>query len=93
GMNKLRVGVIGLGSWGMCHLEAFRCLPQVEIVAVCDNRPERQELAEQRFPQAAVYASYEELLSRDDLDLVSVVTYEKEHLAPTLAALASGKHV
>jgi UDP-N-acetylglucosamine 3-dehydrogenase len=92
-MNKLRVGVIGLGSWGMCHLEAFRCLPQVEIVAVCDNRPERRELAEQRFPQAAIYASYEELLSRDDLDLVSVVTYEKEHLAPTLAALASGKHV
>ncbi|GIO15926.1 dehydrogenase [Cohnella xylanilytica] len=92
-MERLRVGIIGLGSWGECHLEAYRALPFVEVAAVCDPRPERRRLAEEKYGVPSVYESAEELLKREDIGLVSVVTYEKEHLPPVLAALRAGKHV
>ncbi|MDQ6419714.1 Gfo/Idh/MocA family oxidoreductase [Paenibacillus sp. LHD-117] len=92
-MDKVRAAVIGLGSWGESHLEAYRSLPQVELVAICDNRPDRLRAMGEKCGTADRYESYEELLRRDDIDLVSVVTYEKEHLAPTLQALQTGKHV
>lgn len=45
----VRVGIIGLGSWGECHLEAFAALPHAEVVAVSDTRPERLGLAENEY--------------------------------------------
>jgi UDP-N-acetylglucosamine 3-dehydrogenase len=94
-MTAVNVGIIGLGSWGECHAEAYRSLPQVRIAAVCDTREERLAEIGGRFgiePDSR-YTRYEEMLQRSDLDLVSVATFEKDHLAPTLMALATGNHV
>ncbi|MDF2663797.1 MAG: dehydrogenase, partial [Paenibacillus sp.] len=71
-MNKVRVGIIGLGSWGSCHLEAFHSMPQIEVVALCDRNEERvRQLAEQ-FSVPHAYSRSEELLERTDIDLVSI---------------------
>ncbi|MBO9605263.1 MAG: Gfo/Idh/MocA family oxidoreductase [Paenibacillaceae bacterium] len=92
-MEKLKVGIIGLGDWGRCHLEAYRSLPQVEVVAVCDRNEARlAELAELHGVEGR-YTDGDELLARDDIALVSVVTFEKDHLQPVLAALRAGKNV
>lgn len=92
-MNKVRVGIIGLGSWGSCHLEAFHSMPQIEVVALCDRNEERvRQLAEQ-FSVPHAYSRSEELLERTDIDLVSIATFEHEHFGPAVAALKSGKHV
>lgn len=91
--NKVRVGIIGLGSWGQSHLEAFQALPHAEVVAVADTNPDRLAYAASEFGVRQGYDDYGRLLERDDIDLVSVVTIEKMHLEPTLKALRSGKHV
>jgi len=91
--NKVRVGIIGLGSWGQSHLEAYQALPHAEVVAVSDTNPERLAHAASEFGVQQGYGNYEQLLERDDIDLVSIVTFEKMHLKPTLKALRSGKHV
>ncbi|PYI57292.1 Gfo/Idh/MocA family protein [Paenibacillus flagellatus] len=92
-MRKTKVGIIGLGSWGGCHLEAFRSMPQAEVVAICDRNEERvRELAD-RYSIAHAYTNSEELLARDDIELVSIATFESEHFAPAIEALRSGKHV
>ncbi|WP_158302028.1 Gfo/Idh/MocA family protein [Paenibacillus mesophilus] len=91
--GKVRVGIIGLGSWGECHLEAFHALPHAEVVAVCDTRADRLKHAEAEYGVRHCYTDYEQLLEREDIDLVSVVTFEKMHLEPTVKALRSGKHV
>jgi len=91
-VKRLKVGIVGLGSWGECHLQAYRDLPHVEVVAVCDEREERLALAAERYGVPRRYRDAEALLAEEGIELVSIVTYEKEHLAPTLAALASGKH-
>jgi len=35
-MDRLRVGVIGLGTFGSVHLEAYSDHPAAELAAVCD---------------------------------------------------------
>lgn len=91
-MEKLKVGIIGLGSWGLCHLEAYRSLPFVEVTAVCEADPQKRQKAAE-LGIANVYETFEQLLRHEDIVLVSIVTYEQMHLAPTLAALEAGKHV
>ncbi|WP_217591700.1 Gfo/Idh/MocA family protein [Cohnella sp. GbtcB17] len=92
-MDKVRVGILGLGRWGMCHLEAFSSLGTAEVVAICDSSPDRLEQAGKAYGIANVYQNADDLIRRDDIDLVSVVTFESQHLEPTVKALKSGKHV
>jgi predicted dehydrogenase len=92
-MKKVRVGIIGLGSWGSCHLEAYAAMPQAEVVAVCDRNAERAQELAQKFGVPHAYSESDELLAREDLDMVSIVTFENDHFGPAIRALESGKHV
>jgi len=93
-MRTLKVGIVGLGSWGLNHLEAYRQLPFVEVAAVCDADPERLRAAKEHYGVANVYADAETMANREaDIELISIVTFERNHLQPTLAALRAGKHV
>lgn len=92
-MKRLKAGIIGLGSWGECHLQAYRALSGVEVTAICDANESRLDAMVGKYRVPHAFTGYEELLERDDIDLVSVVTFEKNHLAPVLAALRAGKHV
>ena len=49
-MNKVRLGILGMGNMGSCHLENILCgrCPEITVTAVCDLRPERLEAARAR---------------------------------------------
>src|SRR5262245_16296983 len=88
----VRVGVIGCGRQGTLHLEAFQRLPAVEIVAACDVDAERAEEAATRFG-AEPYERFEEMLSIEELELVSVATMPVTHREIVVAAIEAGSHV
>jgi len=90
-MNKLKVGVIGLGM-GRFHLIEYKKHPMVELVAVADMDKERLSCAEEEFGVAA-YTSAEEMLGKASLDVVSICTPNKFHKPLTIAALRAGCHV
>jgi len=92
-MKQIRCGVIGLGWFGEHHVDTLQNLPLVEVAAVCTRTPARlKEVAEKyRVPKA--YTDYREMLADKSIDMVTVVTHIKEHVAPTVDALAAGKHV
>ncbi len=93
-MEKLRVGVIGCGTMGKGHLEAYGRLPEtVEVAALCDIREEALAAAGQLFPAARTAADFRGLLEPGDLDLVSVVTMPQTHCEIAVAALEAGAHV
>lgn len=92
-MDKVRVGIVGLGEWGASHLEAYQSLPNAEVVALCDPREERLRELAARYSVADWSPNDADLWDREDVDLVSVVTYERDHLNPVMNALGSGKHV
>ncbi|MDH2444041.1 Gfo/Idh/MocA family oxidoreductase [Amnibacterium sp. CER49] len=91
--QPLRVGVVGLGFAGTTALDAFSSLPGVEVVALAgQEQPRLDELAESRgVPNR--YHDWEDLVARDDLDVVSIGVPNHLHHPIALAALGSGKHV
>ena len=91
--KPLRAGVIGLGFAGETHLKAYRALPDVEPVALAGLEVERLKHLGETYDVPNLHESWEELVERDDLDLVSVGAPNYLHAPITIAALESGKHV
>jgi myo-inositol 2-dehydrogenase/D-chiro-inositol 1-dehydrogenase len=88
----LRAGIIGLGWIARVHVPALDAADDIELVAACDTDLDRAE-AIARTRGARAYASWEEMLDREELDALWVCTPPLSHRDPTLAALASGIHV
>ena len=93
--DKLRVGIIGTGGIAHAHANAYKQFADVEIVAGADIIPgkARKFLDEFGWTDAAAYETHEELCARDDIDAVSVCTYNSQHAGPTICALHAGKDV
>ena len=91
--RPLRAGVIGLGYTGNQHLRGYQALPDVEIVALAglEDAPRERLAATYGVPHR--YREWQELLERDDLDLISVCTPNSLHAPIAIAALAGGHHV
>jgi UDP-N-acetylglucosamine 3-dehydrogenase len=91
--SKLRIGVIGCGAFGESHLATFAGIPFAEVTVVTDIDQERAHKLASRYGVPRVSKDFQELCSLPDLDAVSVVTTEDQHLEPVLAALRHEKHV
>jgi predicted dehydrogenase len=96
-MNKLKFGIIGCG--GIANGKHFPALAKlsdkVELVAFCDTVIERAEKAAKEYgtADALVTEDYKELLAREDIDVIHVLTPNISHSYITVDALESGKHV
>ncbi|HEO72059.1 MAG TPA: Gfo/Idh/MocA family oxidoreductase, partial [Candidatus Hydrogenedentes bacterium] len=104
--NRIVVGCVGVGRMGRGDLREFLGFSEVQVAAVCDvdvNRcDDARELVEGWYAAhapsggytgCAKYADYRELVARDDIDVVSVVTPDHWHAIPSIAAAKSGKDV
>jgi UDP-N-acetylglucosamine 3-dehydrogenase len=92
-MERVRVGVIGVGAFGESHVAAYSALPYVTVAAVCDARAARAQEIAVRYGVPAWYTDYRDLIHDTALNAVSITTPEDAHFVPTLAAIAAGKHV
>ncbi len=90
--EKLRLGVIGVGFGATVQIPGFLS-EGWEVVAVCSRTPERVNKTAAAFNIPHAYTDYRELVQRDDLDAVSIVTPNFLHHPMTIAALKAGKHV
>lgn len=101
-LETVRIGVIGLGMRGPDAVDRFCHIPGAEVVALCDLHQDRVEktneiLVRNNKPKAAEYYggddAWKELVAREDLDLVYIVTNWQTHVPMALAAMEAGKHV
>ncbi len=92
--TEIRAGVVGTGFWAnSVHMAAYRDHPQARVLGVCDVEIERARSAARTFGAEFVTRDYMELVTRDDIDVVNVVTPNVVHAPVALAALEAGKHV
>lgn len=90
--EKLRVAVIGAGRWSRsAHLPGFQRSPLSEVVAICDLDRELAEARAAEFDIPTVETDVERILSRNDIDVVDVVT-RGDHQDLVFATLEAGKH-
>jgi predicted dehydrogenase len=90
--DKLRVGIIGCGA-GVFHLEGYSEDPRAEIVALAGLDTDRCTKLAAQFNVPSIYGDYQELLTRDDIEAVSLAVPNNLHLPMALAAFEAGKHV
>ncbi len=89
--DRLRVGIVGLGV-GAAHADGFGRLPDdYEVVVVADPDASRVDFV-RSFTEAEGASSLEDVLARDDVDVVSLATPPFLHLDQVSAILRAGKH-
>jgi len=92
-MDKIRAAILGYGRSGSTmHAGPIEKLDSFEMAAVCDIDPERRTQAAERFG-CAVYESYRDMLEREDLDLVCVITRNDQHCEMSCDCLRAGVNV
>ena len=100
-MDKVRIGIIGLGMRGPGAVDRLSFIENVEIVALCDQYPERvtsaQNILDKKgLPKAAAYSgskeAWKELCNRPDIDLVYITTPWSLHTPIAVYAMLHGKH-
>jgi predicted dehydrogenase len=92
-MKPVKLGFIGAGGIAQSHMRALSGVQEIEVVAVADIVQERAEQTAQQWKIPHVYQDYREMLAMEDVEAVSVCTYNQAHRAPTVDALRAGKHV
>jgi predicted dehydrogenase len=89
----MKIGVVGLGYWGPNMVRNFLATRGVEGVVCCDMLTRRLENITRLFPSVEVTTSYDQMLARDDVKAVAIVTPVSTHYTLGLKALKAGKHV
>lgn len=97
--QKLRVGVIGLGTCGLMHLQHALEHPNLHVAAICDENAQQIKVAQQMCgtKNPAVFTgspkAYQALIAAQNIDLVLIATPYQSHYMMAREALLSGKHV
>ncbi len=100
-LEKVRVGVIGVGGRGSGHVRDLLRLEGVEIRAVCDIVPSKVERIQNWVekagqPRPAGYSrgeqDYERLCAEADVDVVYIATPWEWHTPMCVEAMENGKH-
>ena len=92
----VNIGIIGCGGIANGkHMPALSKIPNVRMVAFCDIIEEKAVKAAEKYGAegAKVYTDYKELLKDESIEVVHVLTPNKEHSFITIDALYAGKHV
>ena len=92
-MGKIKVGIIGCGNISQYHLQGYAALDDVEIYALCDINEDNLKNRGEMFGVTRLYTDYNEMLKLEELDAVSICTWNAAHKECTVAALKAGKHV
>jgi predicted dehydrogenase len=92
--------MIGYGFMGAAHSQGWRTAPRVfdlpaepEMAVVVGRNAEAVAAAAQKWGWAESATDWREVVARDDIDVVDIVTPGDTHAEIAIAALEAGKHV
>jgi predicted dehydrogenase len=91
--KRIRTGVIGCGSVSGAYLPVLAGSPYVELVSVCDIRPERARERAERFSVPHHYPHIDPMLAGAPFELLVDLTDMQEHEHLNRRAIAAGRHV
>ena len=90
----VRIGIVGAGK--ICqgpHMGAYDKIDNAEIVAICDIDENKLQSLKSRYPNAAFYTDYKEMIEKEELDAVDICTPNNLHSTVAIYALNKGLNV
>jgi len=91
-VEKIRIGVAGLGYWGPNLARNFAALPGCELRYCCDASETARARVAAMFPQARIASAIEELLADPELDAIVLAPPVPTHSELATRVLEAGKH-
>jgi len=92
-MKPVKVALVGTGTWGGIHAQAYDANPMADLVAVCDlNEGKAKAMADQWGIQST-YTSVQDLIEDADFDAVGVATPDHAHCNVVVALAKAGKKI
>jgi predicted dehydrogenase len=90
--RRFGLGVVGLGE-GKGLVKGLQGHPDLSVVAVCDVDPERVAHVRRQFEVPHGYTELQELVRREDIEIVVIYTPDGLHREHIATAFEAGKHV
>ena len=96
-VDKIRVGMIGVGGIAQGHIDRLLKLPEVEIVALADSSQKSIERTQGKHSEgvknAAVFADYRQLLETAKPDAVVICTPHTQHFQQAVGIEIGDRHL
>lgn len=100
-MKEIGIGIVGFGFMGKTHTYGYKTIPlyydrlpyRIRLVGVCDAVPEVAEYAREMLGFEFATTNPDDIIARDDIQVVDVCTPNVFHKDVVLKALKAGKHV
>lgn len=91
----IRTGIVGCRNIAGMHITSLQSLEQVEIKAIADIESERVEKCVRNYQLKNVhrYSTLEEMLEKEELDVLHICTPHYLHVSMAMLALKKGIHV
>lgn len=91
--EKLRFAIVGAGVISSFHAQAIAANEHAELAAVVDVVEEKARKLAEEYAVPSVYTDFEEMLKRDEIDVVSICLPSGLHAEAAIAAAQAGKHI
>jgi predicted dehydrogenase len=86
-------GIIGAGNVSKIHAQAIKEIEKGRLLAVCSKNIDKARALATDFQVDHIYTDYHQMLQRDDVDIVCILTPNSMHTEIGIAAAQAGKHV
>jgi predicted dehydrogenase len=91
--TKLKMAIVGAGTWGENHAKIYKAHPFCQVVAICDQKKDRSEALAAKMGIPQHYSDYEEMFRKSGCDAVAIVTPDFAHAPIAIKAAEYGKHI
>ncbi|MFQ5648574.1 MAG: Gfo/Idh/MocA family protein [bacterium] len=88
----LKVGIIGLGV-GEKHIAGYQSHQHCKVTALCDFSTAKRRSAQIKYPDMRVTANADELIEDENIDVISIASYDNFHYEQITSAIENNKHV
>lgn len=85
----LKIALVGVGGISGAHIPAWLAMGDVELVALCDIRPQQME----KYPNIRHYTDFDQMLEQEQPDILDICLPTFLHVEFALKALKRGIHV
>jgi len=92
-MEKVRIGIVGMGRMGLTHFSIINTHPAVEVTAIADTSALMLDMLKKLMPQLKVFTDYKDLLNSGLVDGIIVCTPSALHHPVCKMACEKGVNV
>lgn len=90
-VDRVRVGVVGIGFGQAVHVPAFRADPRCQVTAIAASDQSRAQKVAERMGISRAYGGWRALIDDPEIDLVSIAVPPFMQPEISIAAAAAGK--